>query len=513
MSYAITRRVIIPTYSMKLQEVPKKNNVVNTVTFFVNYVAKSKFKMNQKEFANWTKTQLIDLGPTFIKMGQFISTRSDIFDKPTIDELKTLQDNAPPFSADLAKAIISEELGRPYNEIFKDFEDIPLASASISQVHKARLISNNKDVVIKVQRPYIRDYFDRDFTTLRTIFSFAEIFNDRSVADSKLLLDDCYKYLYEELSFENELENIKTFQKILKSNTEIIVPRAYRKYSTGKIITMEYIESKKIGFDSTGNANKELLASLLMECFIKQILEHGIIHADPHPGNVGITNDGKIVLYDFGQVVKLDEAFTKSVKSLLFAVYERDVDNIVNLLLKTKAIVLTRPMDKAAINGFVEQIVKYFENVDFKAFQLSMIESDIGIDLPFKFNPNLIMMFRSLSLLEGICKELDPEFSYFKVIDLLMSDVFLDMDYIDHRARKDLLSLFDTTTNSPQMETFQNTIQENNKKYMNTVNSTLKEYQKIFIILMLFNIWDIDNVPKSVALLGTFIYLIVRVKK
>jgi predicted unusual protein kinase regulating ubiquinone biosynthesis (AarF/ABC1/UbiB family) len=491
-------------------EQPQKNNVINTVKFLISYQVKNIVKTPPGELALWTKDKLIELGPTFIKIGQFVSTRSDIFDKEVIKELKSLQDKAPPFPAKIAKEIISKELGRDYKEVFEEFIDEPLASASISQVHRATLKSNKKEVVIKVQRPYIEDYFARDFTTLNYIFAVAGTFNDRSINDSKVLLDDCYKYLYEELSFENEIENIKIFNTLLQSNTEIIVPKAIPKYSTSKIITMEYIPSKKIG--STKGVNTDLLSSMLMECFMKQILDNGIIHSDPHPGNIGLTPDGKIVLYDFGQVTKLDEVFTKSMKTLLFSVYERDVDAVTEILLKSKAIILTRPMEKTTIKNLIEQVIKYFETVDFKEFQLSMIESDLGMDLPFRINPKLIMVFRSLSLLEGICKDLDPTFSYFKVIDMLMKDVFLDMDYIDHRARKDLFALFDTNTSNTQMETIQNTIDQNNKKYMKNMNSTLKEYQKILVLLVLFNVWDFENLPKSIGIIGAFIYLILKVK-
>jgi aarF domain-containing kinase len=511
MSYLISKRLIAPKCSVSIQTIPysppTKKNVLNTIKFLIEYQSRSLLTKDKKKVAKWTKNKLLELGPTFIKMGQFVSTRTDIFEKEIIDELKTLQDKTPSFPAYMAKEIITSELGRPYQEVFIDFIDEPIASASISQVHKARLRSSKKDVVIKVQRPFIREYFDRDFTTLQTIFSFAGVFNNRSINDSRLLLDDCYKYLYEELSFENELDNLRLFHKILKPNTEIIVPRGFGRYCTSKIITMEYIPSRKMG--TTKGPNREILSSKLMECFFKQILEHGVVHSDPHPGNVGVTEDGRIVLYDFGQVTKLDESFTKNVKLLLFAVYERDTEAITQILIKTKSIILTKPLEQKSIKVFIDQIIKYFETVDFKEFQMSMLDSDFGMDLPFRLNPKIIMMFRSLSILEGICKELDPKFSYFRVIDLIMRDVFLDMDYIEHRARKDILSLFD---NNSKMDAIQNSIEDNNKKYMQNMNSVLKEYQKIFILLLLFNGWDFQNVPKSIALVCAFIYLIIKVK-
>ena len=443
-------------------------------------------------------------------MGQFVSTRSDIFDKEIINELQTLQDKAPPFSAADAKRIISRELKRPYDEVFTNFKDKPLASASISQVHRAKLISNNKEVVIKVRRPYIRNYFDRDFTTLQMIFEFASMFNNRSIQDSKLLLNDCYKYLYEELCFENELLNLQRFENILKYDGDIIIPEVYPEFSTSKIITMEYVPSTKIG--NVAGVDRSHLATVLMECFIKQILEHGVIHADPHPGNIGITADGRIVLYDFGQVIALDEVFVKNVKPLLFSVYERDVDSVAEIMIKTKTIVLTRSLDKKVTRSFVAKIIQYFETVDFKEFQLDMINSDFeDMDMPFKVNSKLVMVFRSLSLLEGICKELDSEFSYFKVINTIMSEVFFDMDYIDHRARKDLTSLFEVNPNE-QMTTLQSTIDDNNKKQTKQLNSTLTQYQYMMGGLLLMNVWDIENIPRSMAFAGALFYFLFKIK-
>ncbi len=273
---------------------------------------------------------------------------------------------------------------------------------------------------------------------------------------------------------------------------------------------MEYVPSKRLS-DAKG-VDKSLLSSQLMECFIKQIIEHGVIHADPHPGNVGISKDGKIVLYDFGQVAKLDETLWSNVKTLMFSVYERDVNTVTDILLKTKAIIPTKSMDTKVLKKLVEQVISYFETVDFKEFQLSMLDdTEFGFELPFKINPKLIMVFRSLSLLEGICKELDPDFSYFKVMDLLMSDVFLDVDYINHRAKKDFATIFDTSTTS-QIEVLQNTLEQNNKTYIKQVNNRMKEYEQIIGLFFMFSMFDIHNIPKTIIMGLIFGFVIIKNK-
>ena len=218
MSYAISDKSI--SILTKKNIPPKKSNVGKMISLFVNYQIKSVLRTDTRALAKWTKEELISLGPTFIKIGQFVSTRSDIFEKDVIEELKSLQDNTPNFSVEEAKQIIYEDFGCPCEEIFLDFSSEPIASASISQVHRAKLLSTGQEVVVKVQRPYIRGYFNRDFATLKTLLDFGDIFQHRGIQDTKLLLDDCYKYLYEELSFENEIKNIKMFEKIIHTYSE-----------------------------------------------------------------------------------------------------------------------------------------------------------------------------------------------------------------------------------------------------------------------------------------------------
>lgn len=493
------------TVTSKPLGTPQKTNVMNTTKFLLHYQIKSLTVRDVREKAKWVKHNLIDLGPTYVKIGQFVSTRSDIFEKEMIDELKTLQDNAPPFPSSQVKTIISEELGVPFDTVYSNFQDKPLASASISQVHRAKLRTTGEDVVIKVQRPFIREFFDRDFTTLKSILDFASMMDDRKINDTKTLLNDSYKYLYDELSFKNEIENLKTFKAMLEYNEDIIVPSLYEEFSTDKIITMEYIPSRKIG--SVKGVDSSEKASKLMEFFIKQIIEHGLIHSDPHPGNIGITKDDKVVLYDFGQVIKLDKAFVDSVKPLMFSIYDKDVKSVGELLVKSKALIPTKDFNINQLNSFISQLITYFENVDFKEFQLSLLDSDLDIEINFKINPTLIMVFRSLSLLEGICKELDPEFSYFKVIDLLIEDFFLDA--LDYRARKDFMSLFSAQSSVSQLEVLQNTIEDTNKKNVKSMNSVLGKYEKMLILLTLVNFMNIPVLAKEMLLIPILAYLLV----
>lgn len=416
---------------------PKPTNIATTISFLAGYQFKSLLKEDKRTLAAWTREQLQILGPTFIKVGQFVSTRPDIFGPEMIQEFQALQDKVEPVCDSVIFDIVDRELGL---DAFSSFEREPIASASISQVHLATLKSGER-VAVKVQRPHIRAFFDRDFKTLNMIFDALSLFNIRSVNDSKMLIEQCYTYLYEELCFERELENAKMFRDIVKEHPNLEVPDVYPKYCSKSVLTMSYLPSTRIGTETSE------LAVELMEFFIEQVVFNGVIHADPHPGNLGITAEGKIALYDFGQVSKLDPVLISNIKPLLFAIADKDVNEVTHLLIKSRAIILAPNADVNQVKSFVQAVLMYFETLDFQSFSLA---KDVALDPPFKINPQLIMVFRSLSLLEGICKNLDPQFSYFTVIEIFIGRLFFDLDYLEYRARKDISKLMGDTPAASQ---------------------------------------------------------------
>lgn len=481
---------------MKLKSL---KNVAKTVHFFVNYPLQQSLSRNKRDFGRWLKNELVELGPSYVKIGQFMSSRSDLFDKEVSKELQTLQDQAPPFSSITAREIVKQEIGVEIDNVFEYFEDEPLASASISQVHKAKLKTTGEWVVVKIQRPEVKERFAQDFNTLNIILDVGSIAQNRTINDTQILLQTNYKFMLDELSFENELANIKRFREMFANSSAVLIPKPIEELCTSKLLTMEYVQSSKIS-RVIGIERRKELAKQLMELFLRQVIEHGCIHADPHPGNLGITKEGQLVLYDFGQVSTLDKELSENLRTLLFSVYDRDIKYITEMLIKSKAIIMTNSnADRKGIQKLVGQVLKYFQTVDFAEFQLSMIENnEFGFELPFKVNPKLVMMFRSLSILEGICKELDPEFTYFDVINEIISDVFFDMDYIDHRARKDFVRMFDDVSTQPQLEAFQENMEQNNKAISKDVSSSLQSYKLLMVLTMCISAIDIEflHVPK-----------------
>ncbi len=478
-------------------------NVVKTVRFLVNYPIRQTVTKNKTQFGKWLKNELVELGPSYIKIGQFISSRSDLFDKEVAKELQALQDNTPPFGSETARNIIKSELGVDVVEIFDCFDDKPLASASISQVHKAKLKSTGEWVVVKIQRPDVKESFEQDFATLNSILSAASFAQDRTINDTQILLKTNYDFMLDELSFQKELANIKQFRQMFEGNSAIIIPKPIDEYCTKKVLTMQYIPSNKL-YRVIGIERRKELAKQLMEVFLRQVIEHGCIHADPHPGNIGITKEGQLVLYDFGQVSNLDTELSTNLRTLLFSVYDRDINYITEMLIKSKAIILVNPnVDRKSIKKLVGQVLKYFQTVDFNEFQLSMLENnEFGFELPFKVNPKLIMVFRSLSILEGMCKELDPSFSYFDVINEIISDVFFDMDYIGHRARKDFIKMFDDVSTQPHLDVLQENMEKNNKTMTRNMDKSLQDYKVLMVSTMCISLLDAEllHIPKVVII-------------
>ena len=251
-----------------------------------------------------------ELGPTFIKLAQVLSNRPDILPEALITEFEKLQNRVPPFEYHEAKRIIERELGKPVDEIFDNFIEIPLASASIGQVHRARL-KNGEEVVVKVQRPHVREIIDQDLSILTEIARTGEkFFNRYGITNMMDVVKTFERTMHKELDYTHEARNIERFRAFYKDRGDFYVPRAYRDYTTERVMVIEFASGCKITdirqLQMWGHDPKEL-AGKGLDIYLSQIFEHGYFHADPHPGNVLVRKDGVICLIDFGMVGKLNQ--------------------------------------------------------------------------------------------------------------------------------------------------------------------------------------------------------------
>lgn len=277
-----------------------------------------------------------DMGPAFIKMGQLLSTRPDLLPPAFIDALSHLQDEIEPFPIEQVEEIVQSELGTRISKAFKTFDREPLASASLGQVHLAELRDGQK-VVVKVQRPGIREKIIEEMEVLETTASFLENNTDFGRRfECTRLVQQFRKTLFRELSYLREAENMKRLHLNLKEFEHLAVPTPIDDYTTDKVLTMQYLKGRKITKVSPLTRielNGHVLADELFKAYLKQIVVDGFMHADPHPGNIHLLDDHRIALLDMGMVAYISDEYQKKYLQLLLALSQGQTDKLAHLLM------------------------------------------------------------------------------------------------------------------------------------------------------------------------------------
>ncbi|RLN07263.1 hypothetical protein C2845_PM11G08920 [Panicum miliaceum] len=407
-------------------------------------ITEEKKKMRRKVLAKWLKESILRLGPTFIKIGQQFSTRVDILPQEYVDQLSELQDQVPPFPSETALKIVEEELGASVNEKFDRFDFEPIAAASLGQVHRARL--NGQEVVIKVQRPGLKELFDIDLKNLRVIAEYLQKVDPKSDGakrDWVAIYDECASVLYQEIDYTKEAFNAEKFAENFKKLDYVKVPEIYWEYTTPQVLTMEYVPGIKINrikqLDKLG-VDRKRLGRYAVESYLEQILSHGFFHADPHPGNIAVddVNGGRLIFYDFGMMGSISQNIREGLLEVFYGVYEKDPDKVLQAMVQMGVLVPTgdmtavrrtaqfflnsfqerlaaqrkeREMENAEL-GFKKQLTKE-EKFEKKKQRLAAIGEDllaIAADQPFRFPATFTFVVRAFSVLDGIGKGLDPRF-------------------------------------------------------------------------------------------------------
>lgn len=369
--------------------------------------------------ARWLRDHLVALGPTFIKIGQTLSTRVDLLPRTYVDEMALLQDKIPPFDTALARQFIEQELNAPVESLFDRFPDAPIAAASLGQVYRAWLKSG-EEVAVKVQRPELLETFAVDLTVLRRMAYFVEK-RTRWLPGVELLdiLDEFGRKLHEEVDYEREADNTDKFRENFRGFKGIAVPKMYRTYSTKRILTMEFMHGTKI------TNRQDLLAmgvdplktvTRMFQVNLKQLLEDGFYHADMHPGNILVDRDGRLIFVDFGLVGEISRSMrAQMVEAFLHAV-DKDIEGLVGDLVLLGFI---RPgQDPAPLKPTLQWIVdasltNFGKRPSFKELTNPMA------DLFYKYHLRVPVTFsfviRTIIALEGIGLLLTPEFHPFDV--------------------------------------------------------------------------------------------------
>ena len=393
------------------------NQKLKTWKFAANYVWKEKFTEDKAELGRWTKGELLELGPTFVKLGQIASTRGDLYPPEFIRELESLQDNVPAFDYNLVKDKLNMD-------IFKSFEETPFRSASIGQVHRA-VLKNGKHVVVKLKRPGIYETMESDTNTVRKILKFFQTIGVDTGNSSDFVLNDSIEYLLGEADYLQEVENAIKFKKAMKGVDWVKIPRVYKRYCTDEMIVMEYVPTEKITEVKNKKINKKKVCEALVNSYVIQTMDAGLFHADPHPGNLGVSKNGKLVFYDFGLLIDLSDELTEGFKDLFLCIINRDTKGIVNILIRLGVIVPTSS-DVSDIELFFENILGYLETLDGGAIMNDELAVELAMEKPFVVPTSFVYLAKSFSLIEGICLQLDPEFNYFTYLEPMIQQQFME---------------------------------------------------------------------------------------
>lgn len=396
------------------------------------------------------RLSLEELGPAFVKLGQILSTRPDILPPDIVEELKKLQDSVPPFSFSEVRAVIENEFEDKLENIYKEFEEKPVAAASISQVHRARL-NSGKPVAVKVQRPGIERTINLDLNILKDLAHFI----DHHTQYGKLY--DCSRMVLEfeniiknELDFTKEAENAEAFKQNFTRDKGITVPNVKWIYTTKRILTMEYIEGIRVdnysALDLAG-IDKKILAKRLATSICNQILRDGFFHADPHPGNIQVLSDGTIVFLDLGMVGCLNEARKRMISNFFIGVASRDSRLVV------KSIIDLETMPKRSnIKKFEKDVDKIIEKYltmpwnEIKIEELLYETFNIAFLNHIKIPREFALLAKTLGTLQGLLEKLAPDLNALVVAKPIAKKLLhqsFSVDKISNDIKKSLWSYRD----------------------------------------------------------------------
>lgn len=418
----------------------------------------------RKQATYFTKTAM-DMGGLIIKLGQHVSAQADILPKEILDELSKLQDSVAPVDFAEIKQRLESELGGSINEFFAEFSSVPIAAASLGQVHRATL-RTGEEVAVKVMRPGVEDIIEIDSKSIQVgVRLLKRLARIAAFMDLDAVYDEFYETVRDELDYRKEGRNAEQFQLQFTRREDIVVPDIHWPYSTSKVLTMEFLEGVKINdfaqLDAWG-VDRTQLAKSLMEIFVEQILIDGFFHADPHPGNVLVQPDGTIALIDYGMVGRIPGDMKQQMVALLMAVYLKDAHGAINAL--TRLRFLRRNTD---LEVFARNLTLLFDQINGDTFDLSFVTSGDNVEelrdflysQPFQLPAHTTFLGKALGTIYGLCLGLDPE------IDLIGTA----KPYIQKVVLKDLRgNVFSTVVD--EGKTLLRGILPTTKKFMSAVD-------------------------------------------
>jgi len=364
--------------------------------------------------AQWLVDRLMNLGPTFIKIGQSLSTRADLIPLEYIEQLTQLQDRVPEFNSQEAIRVIETELGQPLDNLFASFTVSPLACASLGQVHRARLLSG-EEVVIKVQRPNLEGLFNLDFELLHRLTRWLNILPVVKKYNLEAIYQEFFELLFQEIDYIHEGKNADRFRENFKNYPQVKVPLVYWQYTTRKVLTLEYVPGIKVDDRETllaNNINVDGIIQLGICSYLKQLLQDGFFQSDPHPGNMAVSQEGELIFYDFGTMFELKSVAKDQMIETFFAILRKDTETVLKTLIYMG---LIEPVvDLQPVRNIVQFLLDEFRDkpVDVRAFE--QISDQVYLmfkQQPFRLPPQMTFIIKSVTTLDGIARSLDPQYN------------------------------------------------------------------------------------------------------
>ncbi|MEB3249070.1 MAG: AarF/ABC1/UbiB kinase family protein [Merismopediaceae bacterium] len=369
--------------------------------------------------AQWLIEQLLTLGPTFIKIGQSLSTRPDLIPPQYTEALSQLQDQVPPFDSQEAIAVIETELNQPLEQLFREFHPVPLASASLGQVYRAQLPTGEK-VVIKVQRPDLESLLNLDFEVLHQCLRLGKRWLPGFKAFTKkyeieAIYQEFFTLLFSEIDYIHEGKNADRFRQNFQDYPRVKVPFVYWDYTTRKVLTLEYLPGIKVDDRPrllAAGINLDLVIQTGICSYLKQLLLDGFFQSDPHPGNMAVNELGELIFYDFGTMAEVKILAKDQMVKTFLAILQKDGEKILEMLIYMGLIEPVR--DMSAVKRIVNFLLENFREkpVDVRAFdQISEEVYQMFQQQPFRLPPQMTFILKSIGTLDGIARALDPQYN------------------------------------------------------------------------------------------------------
>ncbi len=391
----------------------------------------------KKERARALTNTIASLGPTFIKLVQVLGMREDILPKLYTDEFKTLQDKVPPFAFRKVKKIIKAELGRDINEIFDSFDPADIAAASLGQVHKARY--RGEEVAVKILRPDVEAKVNADLKVLGTLILLLNHFIISHYLRSLwIVYQEFSKMIRDEMDFLKEAANGERFRRDFEANPQVIIPKIYHEICTRKILVLKFYEGTRVdnieGLKAL-NISPDDLVKILVDLYTRQVLIHGFLHADPHPGNLLVTQEKRLVIVDYGMTVTFEPEVKMELLKVSIAAVRQDIHGVVNGFYKLRMV--DPEINIATLRDAAQVLMSIQFTTKYRPQLIQQIADDIlktFYKFPLRLPYNLVYLFRAATLVEGIGISFDPNFNAVRVATPIVKNVVKEV-YVEPERR------------------------------------------------------------------------------